>query len=471
MTYLRGDKAEFDAWELLGNPGWNWDSMFEAWMKVEGFIPPTDWQADAGAAYDPEYHGLGGDLHVGFNPLLNSGPFYDYMSDSWEALGVPTNSEANNGKTEGFYVFPQTIDPNKNLRWDAATGFYRPIVGRENFKLLNGTATEVVWDDDSLSSTPTASGVKYLTPAGESVIVSAAKEVILSAGVFRTPLILERSGVGNPAILGKLGIETVIDLPGVGENMIEQTSNFVGYLTKNNATRDGYAPYVALVSASQVFGEEQVQAIGDETKTHLASWAATIAGASDGALDAKALEKQFEIQHDLIFKHGVTIGEVFCSGIEENILGVFWALLPFSRGSVHLQSVDGVNSPGIDPQFFTIDFDVATQVELGRLVSKLFVTEPISKWVGEAVAHVDWDAPEAEWQQFAKQTVGSNSHPLGSAAMMPKEMGGVVDAELKVHGAKGLRVADASIMPLQFSGHLSASVYAIAQRLSEMILS
>ncbi|KAL2202598.1 glucose oxidase [Sarocladium strictum] len=471
MAYLRGNRAEFDAWELLGNPGWNWDSMFEAWLKIEDFIPPTKWQADAGAVYDPEYYGQGGNLHLGFNPTLNNGSLHADFRDSWGALGVPLNTEANNGTTEGFYVFPQTLDPTLNRRWDAATGFYRPIVGRENFKLLNGTATEVVWDKDSSPCTPTASGVKYQTPEGESVTVSVAKEVILTAGVFRTPLILERSGVGNPAILEKLGIETVINLPGVGENFIEQTSNPLLYASKDSASGEGYAPYVALVSASQVWGEEEAQAIGEETRPLLADWAATVASESKGALNATALEKQFEIQHDLIFKHGVTIGEVFCSGIDENLLGVFWALLPFGRGSIHLQSIDGINDPGIDPRFHLVDFDVKMQEHVGRLASKLFATAPLSDWVGEALAHVDHDAPEEEWRQYMKQSLESNAHPLGSAAMMPREMGGVVDAELKVHGARRLRVADASVMPMQLGGHLSASVYAVAQRCADMLLS
>ncbi|TFB00070.1 hypothetical protein CCMA1212_008139 [Trichoderma ghanense] len=471
MTYIRGDKAQFDAWEQLGNPGWNWTTMLRAFKKVEQFFPPLPWQETAGALYEEEYHGTSGEIHVGFNPDLLNGSFYGDVKASWAALGQSLNRDASSGDTAGFDVWPQTLDPVKNVRWDSATAFYWPVQDRRNLKLLNGTVSRILWKKNVKAKTPEAAGVEYLTPDGNVTTVKARKEVILSAGALRTPLILELSGVGNPGILNSLGIETVVDSPGVGENLIDQSNVALTYSTKDSFP--GYAPYATFVNATSLFGDG-VESLAASTKENLPIWAQHIAAQTNGAISAEAMEHRLQVQHDLIFKKGVTIAEILSSASDTTAISAYWDTLPFSRGSVHLSSANALNAPAINPRFLSIDFDLAVQVAIGRLATNFWTTPPISTIVEARVQPnstvLPHNATDAQWEKFTRSSLISNSHSLGTAAMMKREWGGVVDAQMKVYGTGNVRVVDASVLPMQVSGHLTATLYAVAERAGEMIV-
>lgn len=219
MVYIRADAAEIDAWgQLLGggddnnsnnsstdDGGWSWASLLPYYQKVEAFTPPTEAQVRAGASYDPAHHGRDGDLHVGFRYALPNGSLYPVVRDTWANLGYDVNRDVNSGDQRGFSVYPQTVDRDRDVRWDAARAFYVPVDGRPNLHVLRGTVAKILWADDDSSSSygeggdkgRVARGVEYVDSDGTTRTASAEKEVILSAGALRTPLILEGSGVGN----------------------------------------------------------------------------------------------------------------------------------------------------------------------------------------------------------------------------------------------------------------------------------
>ncbi|TQS33936.1 hypothetical protein Golomagni_05704, partial [Golovinomyces magnicellulatus] len=472
MTYIRGDKAQFDAWEKLGNPGWNWNNLLPYYEKVERLFLPTENQQQNGAIVEKEYHGFKGDLHIGFIPVLDNSSFYDTARDTWSALGQDPSPDVNRGDTKGFSVWPQTLDPVKNVRSDAATSFYWPIVQqRHNLKLFNGTVSHLTWTPRC--KTPKASGVVYINPKGDKVQLNAKKEVILAAGSLRSPLILERSGVGSKKLLQSMGISTILDLPGVGENMIDQTN--LALIYESTKKFDGYTPYGTFANARDLFAEN-FTAVAATTRKQLSQWATTLASASDGRLSESALTKVFEIQHDLIFKQNVTFSELLTLASGNNLVSAVWPLLPFSRGSVHLgsNSDTAVNSPVIDPNFLAIDFDLDVNVATGKLAHKFWETSPVKEFVKSQVAPsadaIPPNASNEQWQQYIKQAFSSNSHALGTLAMMSKELGGVVGPDLRVHGVHNVRVIDASVIPTQISGHLTATIYAIADRAAHIIL-
>lgn len=196
MTYIRGQKDQVDAWEALGNKGWNWDSLFPYYKKSERFIPPTAAQEQEGASYEPQYHGFDGHLHVAFPDSLSTGALYDNFTEAWEALGFAVNPDTNSGDVSGIDAYPMTITPNPagDTRFDAALAYYYPVAGRPNLQLFKGTATRIVWDSQSA----TATGVEYLTADETLQTLTANAEVVLSAGTYRTPALLELSGIGNP---------------------------------------------------------------------------------------------------------------------------------------------------------------------------------------------------------------------------------------------------------------------------------
>ncbi|KAK5996006.1 Glucose oxidase [Cladobotryum mycophilum] len=471
MTYIRGDRAQFDAWEALGNLGWNWDTLLKYYKQLEKFYPPEAWQVAVGASFESEYHGTSGDLHVGFNPGMLNDTFFDKAKGTWAALGQGVNEDVNSGTTAGFGSWPQTLDPELNLRWDSATAFYWPIQDRKNLKLLNGTVSKIVWKSGSKISLPEASGVEYFTPDNQRKILTAKKEVIISAGSLRTPLVLELSGIGNPQLLKKMGIETIVDSPGVGEHMIDQPNMSLEFST--NATFFGYPPYTTFANASSLFGSE-LGSIEASTKASLASWAIQVANSSNGALNATALEYLFGIQHGLIFEKGVTIAEILSTGGGNTLLSAYWDLLPFSRGSVHLSSVTDINKPSINPKYLSVDFDLQVEIAAGRLCQTFWSTEPISQFTGKQTkpdtAQLPPNATDSQWERATKELFGSNAHSIGTASMMAWELGGVVDPELKVYGTSNVRVVDASVLPMQFSGHLTATLYAVSERAAEFII-
>jgi choline dehydrogenase len=199
MTYIRGDKAEIDAWETLGNEGWNWDALWPYYKGVENYTSPTAAQVAAGASWSPAFHGEQGLLTTGYPFEMTNSSFHTTVQETWSNLGYPLNKDINGGDVRGFSVWPQTLDRDADVREDAARAFLYPFTARTNLVVIRGTVRKVVWKARKVGcSKVEAQGVEYVTLDGETVVLNATKEVILSAGALRSPIILELSGVGNP---------------------------------------------------------------------------------------------------------------------------------------------------------------------------------------------------------------------------------------------------------------------------------
>ena len=472
MVYIRGDSVQLDAWEQLGNPGWNWATLNTYYKPLERFYPPFPYQVAAGAAYDASLHGTSGPLHVGFNPAITGGPFFDAAKAGWDTLGFDAVADFNDGTTRGFAAHQQTLDPNLNRRWDAASAFYWPVQTRKNLFLFSGPGSRIVWKAQQSGSTAdrTASGIIIHPDGGaDSYILTAKREVILCAGALRTPLILENSGIGNAAFLQSMGITPVIDLPGVGVGLNDQPNVGINY--KSTLSETNYTAHVTFVTAKDIFGTD-FDSIANSTRSQIPTWASQLAKGDSTA--ASAFERLFQLQHDLIFKSVCTVGEILTT-ISRGTVGVrYWELLPFSRGSVHITAKANFKNPVIDAGFFTIDFDMTMQTAIGRLARKLWVTTSAKQYAvqqtGPTIQTLPDNASDTQWDSFHRIYSGSISHPMGTAAMRSRDLLGVVDSQLKVYGTTNVRVVDASILPTQFSGHLTATCYAIAQRASEFVL-
>lgn len=197
MVYIRGDKAQYDAWEELGNKGWNWDSIFAYDKKGEHFIPPTRAQIAKGATYEKDAHGTDGPLDMGFPFSISNSSYHEKASATWKTLGIETITDLNDGNPHGFDTAPMTLDPRAALREDSSRAYYTPVESRPNLKIIKGTVKRITWSN-SHNRAAVADGFEYVDPSGKLVAIKAKKEVVLSASAYRTPLILEGSGVGNP---------------------------------------------------------------------------------------------------------------------------------------------------------------------------------------------------------------------------------------------------------------------------------
>jgi choline dehydrogenase len=197
MYYIRGNRAEFDAWEALGDDDWNWHTLFPYFVHSENFSIPSTAQVRAGATSNAQYHGNAGCLKTGFPYGMDNGSFHDLARESCEKLGISHNQDFNGGETRGFGAFPQTLDRDANVRESSARAYYEPVETRPNLRIIKGTVKRINWGD-GLSRKLVAAGFEYADDRGSLFNITAAKEVILSTGTLISPLILESSGVGNP---------------------------------------------------------------------------------------------------------------------------------------------------------------------------------------------------------------------------------------------------------------------------------
>lgn len=206
MTYLRPQNIQIDAWEELGNPGLNWESLFPYFLRSETFTPPTPSQVANGATFDPALHGTTGPVSVGWGSIHFIDSAFRVFRDTFAALGLPLNTDANGGPLRGFTGWPFTLDSKADVREDAARAYLwsRGVADRPNLRLfVNTTANRLEWDDGGKRKGKVgeerARGVQVTTAVGEIACVCARREIVVSLGSLRTPPFLELSGVGNPA--------------------------------------------------------------------------------------------------------------------------------------------------------------------------------------------------------------------------------------------------------------------------------
>jgi choline dehydrogenase-like flavoprotein len=240
----------------------------------------------------------------------------------------------------------------------------------------------------------------------------------------------------------------------------------------------GYPTFVSYLTALDLFGEE-LSTITEEVRANLSVYAATIV--ADYAPDTISLETQESLlkrQVDLVFSPESTVPllELLWAPTGNQIIAQFWNLLPLSRGSIHIESTDTTLPPRIDPNFLQLPIDTYVQAAAAIRIREYFTTSPLADHAtGEVTPgfqtvpqDAGWRDPS--WESWIKKALGGNSHPVSTCAMMSKELGGVVDNEGKVYGTRNVRVVDASVFPTQISGHLSASVYAVAGKIADAML-
>ncbi|KAJ5746209.1 hypothetical protein N7520_011391 [Penicillium odoratum] len=471
MVYLRAQTSQIDAWEKLGNEGWNWENLFPYFKKGEQFQVPTDYPFldGSGVTYDPAYHGYDGPLKVGWTSTQLNDGLAQVMNTTYQNMPVPVpyNKDPNGGQMIGYSLYPKTVNSDLNIREDAARAYYYPYQSRKNLHLwLHTNVNKITWSD---GDDVTADGVEITLSNGTTSTVKASREVILAAGALKSPLLLELSGIGNPVILSKYGIETKIDLPTVGENLQDQMNNGLAYDSKINYTKS--ADYVAYPSAEQLFAN--ATAVGAQLLRKLPAYAAQVASANGNVTRAADIERFFKIQWDLIFESGIPVAEILLEPSGYTYDTEYWGSVPFSRGNIHISSADPTAPATIDPKYFMLDFDLHAQVEAARFIREIFKTEPFADMAGNETSPgfstVAVSSGDEGWSSFLKSNFRSNFHPITTAGMMPKEIGGVVDTSLKVYGTSNVRVVDASIIPFQVCGHLQSTIYAVAERAADII--
>lgn len=456
MTYMRPARDQIDLWPSLGLEI-DWDILFNNSKKGEHFQIPSQRLVDLGAEYESSAHGFNGPLSTCISPHITTTDLNDIFTESMQAVGIPHRAEFNGGDLRGAGIQQATQDSIADVREDAARAYYYPIAGeRPNLSvMINTTGLRIIWQDGPCEDA-VAAGVEIRSQDGVVRTVSANKEVILSAGALRSPVILERSGIGNPSILNQHSIDVKVELRAVGENLQDQpTLSIVGPSYRNET---GFPAYVAHVSMRDLFGKE-TDAVYAATLAKLPGYANKIAEYNDGASSASSQERLLKSQLDLLYSSNTPAVEIVPLAIANFAGTVFWVHQPFSRGSVHIGSLDSDN-PRIDTKLFDLDFDGTLSIAAAKWILKFLDTPPVSGILnGSALTpNLGLEDSDAIWLDWMKNVTEPNYHHMGTCAMLPKELGGVVDNNFKVYGTQNVRVVDLSIVFTQIAGHCMVSL-------------
>ncbi|KAK6907153.1 hypothetical protein I204_00044 [Kwoniella mangroviensis CBS 8886] len=479
LAQTRGQKAQYDSLStFLGGDDaggvWNWDGMLFGMLKSEGFSAPNDQQKEAGASSNPALHNTSGPLQVTYPDEIFHGPQQKYFQTVVSTnFSVASSPDADDGNANVVAFHPNTMSwQDSDHRSSSATAYYSPVSERSNLAiLLQHLATKIQFDGNK------ATGVEFGASSGDRYTVNANKEVIVSAGAIQTPALLQLSGVGDPALLNSLGINVVANVSGVGKNLQEQTMNSVGWTPIDGFDFQGRGP-------SDCMAYPDLLGLTSSSNNDIASTiSANIGKYAQEAYDAgavvsvEAANAIFAIQENLMVNNYSGLVEVFFdSGFPNGGLGIdLWQLLPFSRGTVKIKSTDPFEYPDLDPRYFAADVDLQIQIAGLRMARKIFQTAPLRSIVTEENAPGYGTVPEdgnggsdEDWSKWIIDGFSSVYHPIATCSMMSQELGGVVGSDLKVYNTENLRIVDASVLPIQFSAHLSATLYGLAENAADM---
>ncbi|EKM59947.1 uncharacterized protein PHACADRAFT_206164 [Phanerochaete carnosa HHB-10118-sp] len=345
----------------------------------------------------------------------------------------------------------------------------------------------------------TVTGVEFLH--GEKIyVVHVRKEAIICAGALKSPQILELSGIGSRSVLEKSGVEVKVDLPGVGENMQEHVFgafswelkpeyNFLGFNELLHPA--GRARHEALYKDLQgaftmayvsfsfnpletVAGAARAQIIYERARAHVDALNVTRTPAG--------LREQYAIQLARLRPGALPAGpgcEVFGSAAtafgvpaEEGRSYFSWLYCmnhPLSRGHVHITSSDPMVDPEFDPRYFEHGTDLDVLMETAKFARNLVQHAPLKDMVAREITPGPAVQTDEQFTEYVKKTFGTTWHTCGTCSMTPRDKGGVVDHELRVHGTNNLRVVDLSIVPLHVAAHTQSVAYAIAEQAADII--
>jgi choline dehydrogenase len=445
MIYMRGQARDYDGWGALGNPGWSWAECLPHFMAHEDFHKGAD-AFHAAPGFDDSGVRQGGEWRVEKQRLRWD--ILDAFSQAAQQAGIPATDDFNRGDNEGVGYFD--VNQRAGIRWNATKGFLRPVQERNNLQVWTGAQiTRVVLEGEP----PRAVGVEVLPQGGGApIVVRAAHEVVLAAGAIGTPQILQLSGIGPADLLQRHGITPRHVLPGVGENLQDHLQIRAVYAVEGVKTLN--------TMANSLWGKALIGLEYAFKRSGPMSMAPSQLGAftrSDAQQPHANLEYHVQPLSLDAFGQPLHTFNAFTASVCN--------LNPTSRGRVQIHSPYPGDAPRIAPHYLSTEADRHTAAQSLRLTRHIVAQPALARYRPDEVK------PGAQFQSDDELTtlagdIGTTIfHPVGTAKMGPRsDVMAVVDARLRVHGIRGLRVVDASVMPSITSGNTNSPTLMIAER-------
>ena len=443
MAYVRGQPADFDAWALQGNPGWSWADVLPFFLRSE----------DHAHGASP-YHGSGGPMRV-TDIAEQVHPLCESFLAAAQSLGIPRTRDFNGPPGEGVGIYQ--ISTRDGLRESSATAFLRPALERRNLKVeQHAHATRI------LTRGVRATGVEYLW-RGVRVQALARREVIVCAGAINTPLLLQLSGIGDARLLASLGIESVVDVPAVGDGLQDHLHITHVYQARVPTLNDALHPWHRKLVAGLRYLVRR-----DGPLSMSVNQAGGFVRSGGAMLQHPNLQLYFNpATYTTQTDQGLRMMDTDpFPGFSMSV----HACRPTSRGHVRLTSRDPQVSPAITPNYLATEHDCAEALAGARLLRALAGAAPLRDLIAKEILPGPGAASDTELMADFRARADTIFHPVGTCAMGPDPAHSVVDARLRVHGVAGLRVVDASVFPAITSGNTNAPVIMVAERGAQMVL-
>lgn len=432
MVYVRGNRRDFDGWHRLGNKGWGWEEVEPVFRRIEGE------DAAAGAALKlstPSVACPATEMFVAAAASLGIPRVERFTGESEESVGVLSSTIFNGRRHSSYDAFVAPVRARNNLA-------IRTGIHVDRISIENGRATHVVGR----------------AKGGTAQLWHATSEIILCAGAVGSPKMLMLSGIGDGEELGRHGIPVEKHLPGVGKNLQDHFTARMQYLTPPALS------YNRRIRGLAKYAEGARYLLTRRGYLTLASSLSAAFVKSSPAMDYADIEISFR---------PMTFSETRNGGIAvdryDAISASIYRMRPESRGQVRLRSADAGEAPIIEPNYLGEEGDVEAMVNGMRIARRIFQAAPFAIPAGDEVVPGAEAQSREEIIDHMRRKGTCAYHPAGSCKMGVDAMA-VVDARLRVHGVRGMRVIDASIMPTVTSGNTNAAAMMIAEKGAAMVI-
>jgi len=406
MIYIRGNRWDYDHWSELGCSGWSFEEVLPYFIKSE--------HQERGRS---AFHGTHGLLSV--SDVKNVHPLDSIMIEAAVKIGYPRNPDFNGERQEGAGMYQFTI--RDGIRQSTATAFLRPAMNRPNLTVsTSALANRILFDGNRTM------GVAFLQN-GEQQEAMVRQEVIICGGSINSPQLLLLSGIGPAEELTQFGIPVILDLPGVGNNLHDHPTVVIRY----------DASYPEIVSHDFAVSGLFLYSKVDQ--------------------DEPAPDLQFHFGPDFDENNRVVEYSVAVT-----------QLRPQSRGQIRLRSTDPADAPLIAMNYLNEPSDMKRMVAGVRVARQMCQAGSLAEFRQEETTPGMSVQSDSDIETFISNEGWGIWHPVGSCRMGQDQLA-VVDPELRVHGVQGLRVADASVMPLVTSGNTNAPTIMIGEKAAEMV--